>query len=155
MNGLPPNIERERRTDAGTRALFKELAKHEEASLHRMEGFQEEVLARLEGHVTYKMLVGSVVTVATAIVVGVLTLNATTKSQVDTAKAAMESRIDKVDTTVQQFKADTGAEVKGIYRFLLEKQKPEVVRRDVENDKRENAPPPEPINPLAPSRNRR
>lgn len=154
MAELPPNVYQERRTDAGTRKLFEKLAAHEKASEQRLESFQEEIIARLEGHVSYKVLIGSIITVAAAIIAGILALTSATRNQVEDSRRATDVKIEKLDNSLQAFKSEAGAEVKGIYRFLLEKQKPDVVRQQVEEQKRETAPPPTPVNPLVPTRRR-
>lgn len=155
MPELPPNVHAERRTDAGTRKLFEEIKRLQDHQDKQRELLKEELTAKLEGHVSYKVLIGSIITVAVAIVAGVLTLTSSTRSQVEDTKRSNEAKIEKVDLSLQQFKAETGAEVKGIYRFLLEKQSASVVKTLVEQEKRDNAPPPAPINPMKPSRGQR
>jgi hypothetical protein len=156
MAELPPNVHSERRLDenAGSRKVIEFVRSHEAKSEQRLESFREEILGKLEGHVSYKVLTASILTVAAGIIAGVLTLTSTNRSQVEESRKATDSKIEKLETNLQAFKSETGAEVKGIYRFLLEKQKPEIVKRDVEEQKRETAPPPEPINPLTQRRKR-
>lgn len=152
MSDLPPNIVTERRHDHGTRKLFDKLASHEKASEQRFELFQDEIIQRLEGHVSYKVLAGTVVTVAMAIIAGIITLMSVTRGQVEDYRRGTDVRFEKIDTAFQSFKAETGTKVEGIYRFLLEKQRPDIVRQQVEEQRRELTPPAAPINPLAPTK---
>lgn len=133
----------EQRRDKHTRMLWNHIDE-------RFDLFEEEIKSKFENYVSYKALFGFLTGVAVSIIVGVLALFATTRSQVDVAKAEMSQKIGSVDTSLQQFKSETGSEVKGVYRFLLEKQRPDIVRQQVEEQKRETAPPLEPVNPLAP-----
>lgn len=154
MGALPPNVEHERRFDAGTRKLFERLDAHEKKSEDRWELYTDAMEARLKQFVTFQVLLGSIITVASGILIGILSLNSTTRGQVDSAKVEMNVRIEKVDASLQALKAETGTKVEGIYRFLLEKQRPDIVRAQVEEQRRELSPPPTPINPIAPPRRR-
>lgn len=157
---LPPNVTQERREDGGSRHIhdlvnqvFANLKKHFD---EQMELLKEAVDAKLENHVSYRALFLAMLGTVVAVIVGVLGLYVSTRSQVDVAKAATDAKIEKVDTALQAFKAETGAEVKGIYRFLLEGQNKNIIRQQVEQQKRDEAPPPEPLNPLvSPKKGRR
>lgn len=154
MPELPPNVKVERREDHGARKTIEsltfglnDLRKHLD---EQVKFLVLEIKHLAESKISAFALIASVLTVSLALIGGSVALVNSNRAMVDEKLKTTESKIALLDQALQQFKGETGAEVKGIYRFLLEKQRPDIIRRDVEEQKRETAPPPTPINPLAP-----
>jgi hypothetical protein len=144
------------RTDDGSRKIYARIEKVEErveTQLKAIDADVEEI--RKEVGNIWKWIAGAVVTLSVFTLGTQAKCSSESRDRIDESRAATEAKIEKVETALQRFQSETGAEVKGLYRFLLEKQRPDIVRQQVEEQKRETAPPPEPVNPLATPRARR